>query len=146
MLVNKKRVDLQAIRALTGKIADRNLVKFNFHVLKTTPRQILTYRITYNNSRGNCEFLPFFLRELLEVSKIHFHKKCIMEAFPDRFFISFSIFSHLKRSQTILCEFFYCRSKKYKTNLPSIPIKFCLVPYARIIRGRKLLEVLDTFF
>ena len=44
---------------------------------------------------GIINFLPFFPaviirgRELLEVSNIHFHKKCIIEAFPDRFLIIF---------------------------------------------------------
>ena len=72
----------------------------------------------------NC--LPFFCgnywrariirgRELLEVLKIYFFNYqfiCIIEAFPDRFLISFWIFSHLKRSKIFFWEFFDCRSKE----------------------------------
>ena len=56
----------------------------------------------------------------------------LIEAYSDLFLISFFFFSHLKWSQTILCDFFDCKSNRYKNNLPSIPIQFCLVPYAEI--------------
>ena len=69
-----------------------------------------------------------------------------MHFLTDFWLVFFIIFSHLKQSQATLCEFFYFKSKKYKNNLPSIPIYLCLVPYAGIIRGRELLEVIDTFF
>ena len=69
---------------------------------------------------GIINFLPFFCwnywragiirwRELLEVLKFFFFNYqfiCITVVFPDRFLIIFFIFSHLKRFQTIFCEFF----------------------------------------
>ena len=66
-------------------------------------------------------------------------QKCIIEAFHDRFLITFFIFSHLKQSKTIRCEFFDCLSKIYKNKLPSIPTNIVLdSSYAGIVRGWEL--------
>ena len=94
------------------------------------------YHISSNYSRENYQFLTFFpagiIRgwELLEALKSYFlfylistTSSFLAEAFSNRFLTYiFFIFSHLKRSKTILCEFFDCRSKNTKNILPSLPI------------------------
>ena len=112
------------------------------------------YRITSINSRGNCPFFTFFLRELLEGGNyqryqkciscsspviLSLHNKCIIEAFPDRFLISLFYFLSFETVfQTILCEFLYCRSKIYENNLPSTVYQYSFAQFPM----RELLEVI----
>ena len=60
-------------------------------------------------------FLNYFVFQLrtMSLSYIVFSTAIIIEAFLDRFFIIFFIFSHLRRSQTIHCDFFDFRSNEY---------------------------------